>query len=79
MGQYEKALDYYEKSLVIQEEILLPDDPDLADGFASIAVTYQNIGQFDKALEFELRSLAIKEKYWIRWILLWLYVTIISL
>jgi tetratricopeptide (TPR) repeat protein len=59
-GEYDTALDWYNKSLKITEQI---------GDQAGIAVTYNNIGRvykykgdYDKALEWYLNSLKIKEQ-----------------
>ncbi|CAF4214497.1 unnamed protein product, partial [Rotaria sp. Silwood2] len=62
IGEYSKALSYYEKSLKIKEKALPPSHPDLAVSYNSIGQVYFNIGDYSKALEYYERALKIKEK-----------------
>ena len=57
-GDYEKALDYYGSSLVIQEE--LGDKAGMGINLENIGFLYVNKGDYDKALDCYGRSLAIQ-------------------
>lgn len=57
---YLQAVDYYQKSLKIGEELNDPDAMLVAIG--NIGALYIILGQFEKALNYQLRSLAIAEK-----------------
>ena len=58
IGKYEKALEYLEKTLKIEE-----DDLSLAVTYNNISIIYQNIKDFQKALEYQKKSIEIKEKF----------------
>ncbi|CAM3808440.1 tetratricopeptide repeat protein [Arcobacter cloacae] len=58
IGKYEKALEYLEKTLKIEE-----DDLSLAVTYNNISIIYQNIKNFQKALEYQKKSIEIKEKF----------------
>ncbi|CAF4316735.1 unnamed protein product, partial [Rotaria sordida] len=62
MGDYSKALEFYEKDLEITKKALPPNHPDLATSYNNIGGVYKNMGDYSKALEFYERSLKIKEK-----------------
>ena len=55
-----KALEYYHKSLKIQEEIM--DKNGIASSLNNIGVIYNNQGDIHKALEYYHKSLKIKEE-----------------
>ena len=61
-GNYEKALEYYEKALVIQEKVLGKEHPNTAATYNNIAVVYKKQGNYEKALEYYEKALVIKEK-----------------
>ena len=44
MGEYSKALSYYEKSLEIQQQSLPPNHPDLAASYMGIGIVYDKHG-----------------------------------
>lgn len=58
IGKYEKALEYLEKTLNIQET-----DLSLAVTYNNISILYQNIKDFQKALIYQKKSIEIKEKF----------------
>ena len=58
IGKYEKALEYLEKTLKIEET-----DLSLAVTYNNISIIYQNIKDFQKALEYQKKSIEIKEKF----------------
>ncbi|CAF5049885.1 unnamed protein product, partial [Rotaria sp. Silwood1] len=61
MGEYSKALLYYEKSLDIYKKILSPNDPSLASSYNNIGLVYNSMGEYSKALSSYERSLEIKK------------------
>jgi lipopolysaccharide biosynthesis regulator YciM len=61
-GDYEKAIEYYEKALEINENTLSPDDPRLATSYNNIATVYMNMGEYSKALSFHKKVLEIRQK-----------------
>ncbi len=58
--QYTRAIDYYQESLKIGEELKDPNIMLIAYG--NIGSLYIVLGQFQKALYYQLKSLAIAEK-----------------
>ena len=61
-GDYDKALEYYSKTLAIREKVLGTEHPNTARSYGNIGVVYKNQGDYDKALEFFTKDLAICEK-----------------
>ncbi|CAF1396031.1 unnamed protein product, partial [Rotaria sordida] len=61
-GQYNVAIEFYEKSLDINEKILPPNHPSLATSYNNIASVHKNMGDYSKALEFYEKALKIDEK-----------------
>jgi tetratricopeptide (TPR) repeat protein len=59
-GDYEKALIYYFKSLLIREE--LNDKQGIASSLNNIATVYRNQGNYKDAIEFFIRSYKIKDE-----------------
>jgi tetratricopeptide (TPR) repeat protein len=62
MGEYSKALSYYEKDLEISQKTLPQNHPDLACSYNNIGLVYENIGDFTKALSFYERTMAIGQR-----------------
>ena len=58
-GNYETALDYYQRSLEILEG--MNDRQAMANTLNNIGVIYSNLGDFTKSLVYHQRSLDIKE------------------
>ena len=50
MGEYEKALASYERSLEIKKIALPPNHPDLATSYNNIGLVYHSMGEYEKAL-----------------------------
>ena len=59
MGEYSKALEYYEKSIEITKIALPTHRPDLATFYNNIAWVYYNM-KYSKALELFERALEIQ-------------------
>jgi serine phosphatase RsbU (regulator of sigma subunit) len=59
-GNYEKALEYYGKSLKIREEI--GDKKGMGGSYNNIGIIYKNQGKYEKALEYLLKSKNIMEE-----------------
>ena len=59
-GDYDKALDYYERSRTIAEE--LGDRAQLSKSLHQIGMIHQERGDYDKALDYYERSRTIKEE-----------------
>ncbi|CAF1020970.1 unnamed protein product, partial [Rotaria magnacalcarata] len=62
MGEYSKALEYYEKSFKIREISLPPTHPDLAQSYNNIGTTYYGMGDYSKALRLLEKALDIFQK-----------------
>ncbi len=61
-GDYDTALKYYQKSLVIYEKVRGTNHSDTATSYNNIGGVYYAKGDYDKALEFYQKSLVIKEE-----------------
>ena len=61
-GSYDKALEYYEKSLAIRLKTLGGEHPDMAKSYNNIGIIWKNIGEYDKALEYYEKCLSIELK-----------------
>lgn len=59
-GQFEKALEYYERSLAISEKI--SDQQGMSKTLNNIGVANSYLGDYSRALDYHLRSLIIKEE-----------------
>jgi adenylate cyclase len=55
LGQFEKALDYYDKALRLS-----PRDPALFNFYELKSYTYFALKQYDKAIDFARQSIAIR-------------------
>ena len=60
LGEYVKALEYYEKSLDISLEIYGESHSDVAISYNNIGGVYNSLGEYVKALECHEKSLDIK-------------------
>ena len=58
-GEYDKALEYYEKSREIQEKVLGKDHPSTATTYNNMALVYCAQGEYDKSLEYYEKALKI--------------------
>ena len=61
-GDYEKALEYYRKALVIKEKQLGNNHPSTSITYNNIGLVYKKQGDYKKALEYYRKALAIREK-----------------
>jgi tetratricopeptide (TPR) repeat protein len=59
-GDYDKALDYYDRSLAIDEE--LGDKSGMGASLNNIGLVHADKGDYDKALDYNARSLKIREE-----------------
>ncbi|ETO01128.1 hypothetical protein RFI_36312, partial [Reticulomyxa filosa] len=59
-GEYDKAIEYYEKSLKISLDKLGHDHPDVAASYNSLGSVYKSKGEYDKAIEYYVKSLKIR-------------------
>ena len=61
-GDYDRALEYHEKSLAIELKVHGGEHPDVAISYNYIGIIWRSKGEYDRALEFYEKSLAIKLK-----------------
>ncbi|MDL2321416.1 tetratricopeptide repeat protein [Desulfosarcina sp. OttesenSCG-928-B08] len=61
-GNYDKALEGFQKALAIREKVLRPDHPDTATSYNNVAMMYEKMGEYGKALEGCEKALAIRKK-----------------
>tara|TARA_B100001123_G_scaffold393223_1_gene473057 strand:+ start:137 stop:1162 length:1026 start_codon:yes stop_codon:yes gene_type:complete len=61
-GEYDKALEYYEKDLAIGLNSLGAEHPDVANTYNNIGSTYDKKGEYDKAIGYFEKCLAIQLK-----------------
>ena len=59
-GEYEKALENYNKCLEIRTRVLGPESIDVATTLSRIGVVYFNKGEYEKALENHKKCLQIQ-------------------
>ena len=52
LGQYERALEYYQKYLDITIKISGQESPDVAKSYSSIGVVYRSLGQHEQAIKY---------------------------
>ena len=62
MGEYSKALSYYEKDLEISQKSLPPNHPDLAMSCYNIGGLYEKMSEYRKAESFYKRAVNIGQK-----------------
>ena len=60
--EYDKALEYYEKSLTIILKVHGDQHSLAADAFNKLGIVYRTKGEYDKAIEFYDKALAIRLK-----------------
>lgn len=58
-GEYSNAVDYYQQSLILKEEI--GDKKGIANSFNNIGLVYKEWGNYPKAMEFYTKSLEIQK------------------
>ena len=61
-GNFDKALEYYEKCLAIELKTLGGEHPYVATSYFNIGSAWDNKGQYEKALEYYKKSLVIRLK-----------------
>jgi tetratricopeptide (TPR) repeat protein len=62
MGEYSKALSSHEKALVIKQQSLPPNHPDLASSYNNIGGVYENLDDYSKARSFYERAVDIAQQ-----------------
>ena len=61
-GEYSEAIEFYERSIKINQKILPPTDPNLAKSYNNIGSVYYNMGEYSKALSYYEKDLEIEQK-----------------
>ena len=56
LGQYERALEYYQKYLDITIKISGQESPDVAKSYSCIGVVYRSLGQHEQALKYHQKG-----------------------
>ncbi len=59
MGNYQKAIEYFEKSLKIELRTLGEDHASIATTYSNIGSFHQNMGNYRKALDYYEKTLKI--------------------
>jgi len=54
-GDYEKALQFYQRALEIYETVLGPQHPDVATALNNLALLYHQTGDYEKVLLLQQR------------------------
>ena len=62
MGEYSKALSYYEQALKIRQKSFPVNHPDLATSYNIIGLVYHNMGEYSKGFSYYEQALEIKQK-----------------
>ena len=60
-GEYKEAVEYFEKSIQIDERTFDKNDPNLSASYNNIASVYNRRGEYSKALEYYEKSIEIKK------------------
>ena len=60
--KYEEALSYFNQSLEIMEEIVLPNDSLLENVIYNIGLTFDYKGEYEEALKYYKESLEISKQ-----------------
>ena len=61
-GDYDKAIEYYQKALKINLKKPGPEHPDVARNYNNMGEAYREKGDYDKAIEYYQKSLKINLK-----------------
>ena len=62
MGEYSKALSYFEQALEIFQKTIPPNYPKLTAAYSNIGMVYNNMGEYSKALSYLEQVLEIRQK-----------------
>lgn len=62
LEQFDKSLEFYEKSYKIRKKILAEDHPSIAESLYNLSFIYEHRGYFEEALQFNKKSLEIINK-----------------
>lgn len=62
LGQYDKAIEYFEKNLMILKENKDENYPYIATSYCNLGVTLEAKGEYDKAIDYYEKSIKIRKK-----------------
>ena len=62
LGNYDKSLDFHQKALTVQKQVLPPDHFDLAASYLGIGAAWGALGNYHKELAFFQKVVSIGEK-----------------
>ena len=62
VGDYDRALNYFQKSLAISLKTLGEEHPSTAVSYNNLGLVYDNMGDYPRALEYHHKALAIDGK-----------------
>ncbi|CAF3097860.1 unnamed protein product [Rotaria sp. Silwood2] len=62
LGEYSKAIKFYERALDIKEKTVPQNLPDLAASYNNIGMVYDNMGEYSKALSYYEKDLEISQR-----------------
>ena len=61
-GDYEKAMEFYQKAIKISEQVLGEQHPNTVSTYNNLGGVYQAQGDYEKAMEFYQKAMEIKEQ-----------------
>ncbi len=59
-GDYPKALEYFEKTLKIEQKLQGKEHPNIASSYNNIGHVYERMSKYPKALKYHEKSLKIR-------------------
>ena len=62
LGDYRKALEFYQKNITISEIVLGAEHPSTALSYHNFAIMCLDLGAYEKALEYFEKALAVRKK-----------------
>ena len=62
IGNYIKALEYYQITLTIREKVLGTENRDTASSYNNVGNIYHSLGDYDQSLKYLQKALAIRKK-----------------
>lgn len=62
LGEYEEAIQYFNKSIEIEEKCIPCDDQSLAASYNNLGVVYSSMGDYSKALSSHEKALTVQKQ-----------------
>jgi tetratricopeptide (TPR) repeat protein len=62
LGEFQKALEYYRKSLKIKKNLFDQKHPDIGTSYISIAIVYSNLENYKNSMKYFLKSFKLKNR-----------------